>query len=246
VARVSGWFVASVGCAVLAGAVSPRTPGRRLDQLRVAGADSARSRRGAAIAVPGGRWLYQGWGLLWRARSAQRTRAALVELADALSAELRAGAAPREALWRAARDQAGFSAVAAAARSPSGDVVSALRDVAALGGGAAAADLATAWVVCESTGGRLAAPVARLAGAWRDEEQVRREVSAALAGPRATAVLLAGLPLAGLAMGASLGADPIGLLRQPSVALFVLAPGLFLEVAGLVWISRITRRAATW
>jgi len=69
---------------------------------------------------------------------------------------------------------------------------------------------------------------------------------AALAGPRATAVLLAGLPLAGLAMGASLGADPIALLGQPSVALFVLAPGLLLEAGGLLWITRITRRAAMW
>ena len=124
----------------------------------------------------------------------------------------------------ATRDQPRFVAVAAAARSPAGDVVSALHELATLAGGATAADLATAWMVCETTGGQLAAPVARLAGAWRDDEQVRREVTAALAGPRATAVLLAGLPLAGLAMGAALGADPVALLRQPSVALVVLVP----------------------
>ena len=185
-------------------------------------------------------------GRLFRAREADQTRMGLIELADALAAELQAGAAPREALWRASRDQPRFAAVAAVARSPAGDVVPVLHELARLSGGAGAADLATAWVVCETTGGRLTGPVARLAGAWRDDEQVRREVTAALAGPRATAVLLAGLPLAGLAMGASLGADPAATFREPAVAMVVVVPGLLLEVAGLVWTAGIMRRAAAW
>ena len=239
---MSGCFVASVGCAMLAGALLPRAPDRGLNRLRAAGAG-----RGIAAGKSSRRqWHPRARGLLFRARDAQLTRAGLIELADALYAELRAGAPPREALWRAARDQPRLAEVAAAARSPAGDVGSALHDMATVPGGAAAADLATAWSVCETTGGRLAPPVARLAGAWRDDEQVRREVTAALAGPRATAVLLAALPLAGLAMGAALGADPIALLRQPSVALVVLVPGLLLEVAGLLWTAGVTRRAATW
>lgn len=255
------WFVASVTCALLAGALLPHGPGRALDLLRPVGAppgpaqgagpDTVPRRLWQALAERGGvrgagQWRDLMTDRLFRARDADRTRAGLIELADAMSAELRAGAAPREAIWRAARDQPRFAVVAAAARSPGGDVVTALHELAARAGGAAAGDLATAWLVCENTGGRLAAPVARLAGAWRDDEQVRREVSAALAGPRATAVLLAGLPLAGLAMGAALGADPVALLRRPSVALVVLVPGLCLEVAGLLWTAAITRRAATW
>jgi tight adherence protein B len=242
---MSWWFVGSVGCALLAGGWLPRPPDRGLDRLGVPGRDqgSARVRVGD---VPRVSWHQRVRALLSRARDAEQNRTGLIEVADALSAELRAGAAPRDALWHAARDHPRFAAVAAAARSPSGDVVSALHELAILAGGAAAADLATAWLVCETTGGRLAGPVARLAGAWRDDEQVRREVTAALAGPRATAVLLAGLPLAGLAMGAALGADPIALLRQPSIALVVLVPGLLLELAGLLWTAGITRRAATW
>jgi tight adherence protein B len=240
-------FGASVGCAGVAGACLARSPGQRLARLR-----SSIARRpdvtGLGNVGEGSRRTMFGLAgdRLGRARSGERTRVALIELADGLSAELRAGAAPREALARAARDQPVLAPVAAAARSPTGDVVSALHELATCAGGAAAADLATAWVVCESTGGRLAAPVTRLAGAWRDEEQVRREVSAALAGPRATAVLLAGLPLVGLAMSASLGADPLGLLTSAPVALSVLVPGLVLEGVGLLWITRITRRAATW
>jgi tight adherence protein B len=224
----------------VAGALLPRASGRTLGRLR--------SARSAPRLATGGRppWRERWNGRLIRARRAEQVRAGLIELADALSAELRAGAAPREAMHRAARDQPRFALVAAAARSPVGDVESALREVSTLDGAAAAADLATAWVVCEAAGGRLAAPVARLAGAWRDEEQVRREVRAQLAGPRATAVLLAGLPLVGLAMGAALGAHPVALLRQPSIALPVLVPGVFLQAAGLLWTARITRRAANW
>lgn len=237
---MSGSLLAAVGFALLAGGLLPTPPGRGLERLRVAaaGPDVAGAARG--------QWLERTTGWLFRARNAEQNRAGLIGLADALSAELRAGAAPREALWRAARDAPRFAGVAAAAQSPAGDVVSALHDLAKVPGGAAAADLATAWAVCEAAGGRLAAPVTRLSGGWRDEEQVRREVSAQLAGPRATAVLLAGLPVVGLAMGSALGADPVTLLRQPSMALVVLIPGLLLEVAGLFWTARITRRAATW
>jgi len=242
---MSVWFVASVGSALMAGALLARHPDRGLDRLRRSGAEHWSTE--VLVRAAPGRWLHQrATGPLFRRREAEQNRTGLIEVADALSAELRAGATPRDALWRATRDQPRFAAVAAAARSPAGEVVPALRELAILAGGAAAEDLATAWLVCETTGGRLAAPVARLAGAWRDDEQVRREVTAALAGPRATAVLLAGLPLGGLAMGAALGADPAAVLGQPSIALVVLVPGLLLEVAGLLWTAGITRRAATW
>jgi tight adherence protein B len=245
---MSGSIAAAVGCALLAGALLPQSPGRGLDRLRVvARADGVAGEGGVADGlVPRRGWLERAGRWLFRGRAAERNRIGLIELADALSAELRAGAAPREALWRAARDEPRFDAVAAAARSPAGDVVSILHELATLPGGAAAADLATAWAVCEATGGRLAPAVARLAVGWRDEEQVRREVSAQLAGPRATAILLAGLPLVGLALGTSLGADPIALVRQPSMVLVVAVPGLLLEVAGLLWTARITRSAANW
>jgi hypothetical protein len=196
---MSWWFVASVGCAALAGALPTRASDGGLDRLRSAGAGrgvtrgattgTARRHQTAQVVVgrvPGAWWCQQARGLLFRARDAEQTRTGLIELADALSAELRAGATPREALLRAARDRPQFAAVAAAARSPAGDVAAALHQLRTRAGGAAGADLAAAWLVCETTGGRLAAPVARLAGAWRDDEQVRREVTAALAvrGPR--------------------------------------------------------------
>jgi tight adherence protein B len=245
------WIVASVAAAVLAGAWLPQGPARGLDRLRSGGAQRmvAHGVAGRTVAVRGvavREVAAQVPLLLFRARNAQRNRIALIGLTDALSAELRAGATPRDALWRAARDQPLFAELAAAARSPAGDAVSALRNLATEDGCVAAADLATAWRVCETSGGRLAAPVARIAGAWRDDEQVRREVTAALAGPRATAVLLAALPIAGVAMASGLGAHPIALFLRPPVAALVVVPGLLLEVAGVFWTAGIARRAATW
>jgi tight adherence protein B len=231
---MSGWSLAAAGCAFVAGLLVPSGHDRGLGRLQSAHAPPQRR--------PRARW----WAPVRRARVAEVGRAGLVALADALAAELRAGATPREALWRATRDEPPFVAVATAARSPAGDVGSALQQLCDLPGCAAAADLATAWVVCETSGGRLAGPVSRLAGAWRDEEQVRREVAAQLAGPRATAVLLAGLPLVGVAMGGALGADPLLPFRRPSVALVTVLPGLLLEAVGLLWITALTRRAAAW
>ena len=77
------------------------------------------------------------------------------------------------------------------------------------------ADLAAAWRLVEVTGARLAARPARLAEAARTDEAVRREVAAQLAGPRATALLLALLPAAGVLLGTGLGADPVGSSSRP-------------------------------
>ncbi|MDQ1626305.1 MAG: tight adherence protein [Actinomycetota bacterium] len=188
------------------------------------------------------RLLAGGLGSLAGRRSAARRRTALVALADGLAAELRAGAAPRPALEAAARACPLLPEVAAAARSPAGDVAGALSGVGRLPGGEAGGDLAVLWTVCEAAGAGLAGPAARLAAGLRDEEQVRREVRAQLAGPRATAWLLAGLPAFGLLMGAALGAAPWRLLVGPTAVVLVV-PGLALEAAGLLWSRQLTRRA---
>jgi len=172
-----------------------------------------------------------------RARQAARRRTAILALTEGFAAELHSGAEPRAAISGAARASPLLGAVAAAARAPSGDVAAALRGV----GGDGADDLALLWEVGESSGAGLAVPAARLAGALRDDEQVRREVAAQLAGPRATAWLLAGLPVFGIAMGAALGARPIDVLSG-RLGMVLVVPGVLLEVAGLLWTGAIARR----
>ena len=176
-------------------------------------------------------------------RAAARRRAAVIELCSALGAELRAGAAARDALIAASRDARDVDHLAAVAAAPHGDVAQALRATAQRHGGAGLRRLAACWQVSERSGSGLAPSVSRLAATLRDEEQVRREVAAQLAGPRATAVLLALLPVFGLAMGNALGANPLAVLAGTPLGRGCLVLGLLLEVAGLLWTARITRRA---
>jgi tight adherence protein B len=176
-------------------------------------------------------------------REAARRRAAVIELCSALGAELRSGATGRDALIAASRDVPAVDHLAAVAAAPHGDVANALRATAERTGGAGLRRLAACWQVSERSGSGLAPSVSRLAATLRDEEQVRREVAAQLAGPRATAVLLALLPVFGLAMGNALGANPVAVLVGTPLGQGCLALGLLLEAAGLVWTARITRRA---
>jgi tight adherence protein B len=172
-------------------------------------------------------------------RRATRRRTAAVELVTILAAELRGGAEPRAALAAAAAGA--HPAVAAAARSPAADVpgvlASADKDVGLL------SDLAAAWRVVELTGAPLAGPAARLAAAARADEAVRREVAAQLAGPRATAMLLAALPLSGVLLGTGLGADPVGFLLMTPPGRVCLLVGTLLVATGVSWTEAIAARA---
>lgn len=179
------------------------------------------------------------WSARGGRRSAARRRAAALDLVTTLAAELRGGAEPRVALAAAAG--AAHPTVAAAARSPAADVPGALvaadEDVGLL------SDLAAAWRVVELTGARLAGPAARLAVAARADESVRREVAAQLAGPRATALLLAVLPVSGVLLGTALGANPGGFLLTTPPGQLCLVVGTLLVAAGVGWTEAIADRA---
>ena len=175
-----------------------------------------------------------------RRRAAAR-RAAAVDLVTALAAELRGGAEPRAALATACG--AAFASVAAAARSPATDPAAVLRTVAAAEGSELLADLAAAWQVTDAAGAGLAGPATRLAESARAADAVRRELDAALAGPRATAALLSMLPVAGVLLGSGLGADPLAFLVSSGGGRVVLLAGTLLIAAGVSWTEAIVRRA---
>lgn len=177
-------------------------------------------------------------------KQAAALQAALVELLGALGGEVGSGAEPRAALAAAAGDQPLLAEVVAAARSPDGDVAAKLHGLGARPGGALARDLAIVWAVADRTGASLAVPVARLFAAAREDERVRRELAAQLAGPRATARLLAGLPVLGLAIGASLGAQPARFLLATAPGRACLLIGAALLMVGLRWSRAIHRQAA--
>ncbi|MEV5647630.1 hypothetical protein AB0L57_05185 [Nocardia sp. NPDC052254] len=105
--------------------------------------------------------------------------------------------------------------------------------------------VADAWEVAERHGLALAdllhAARADLAGRRRFGERT----TAALAGARASAAVLAGLPLLGIALGQLMGAHPVQVLIGRGVGSFLLPLGTGLIGAGLLWADAITGRVRT-
>ncbi|MFB7494572.1 type II secretion system F family protein [Streptomyces sp. NPDC056161] len=184
------------------------------------------------------------------ARAARRAREergdAVIALCGALAGELRAGRQPGEALLRAARDSDGLgdaqATVLAAARF-GGDVPGALAAAARQPGAEGLRGLAACWRVAVDQGAGLAAGLDRLDAALRAERDQRADLRAQLAGPRATAVMLAALPVLGLLLGTAMGADPLRVLLHTGAGLGCLVIGGLFEVAGLWWTARIVRGA---
>nr|WP_261676290.1 type II secretion system F family protein [Streptomyces lusitanus] len=171
---------------------------------------------------------------------------AVVALCGALAGELRAGRQPGEGLSAAARDSGGLgghqAAVLAAARF-GGDVPGALTAAARQPGAEGLRGLAACWRVAVDQGAGLADGLDRLEAALRAERDQRADLRAQLSGARATAVMLAGLPVVGLALGAALGADPLHVLLHTPSGTVCLAAGGVLEGLGLWWALRIMRGA---
>jgi len=175
-----------------------------------------------------------------RDRAAAQVRRGVVDLCDALQAELVAGQSAGAALDRAAADWP-FVAPAARAAATGGDVVAALRVLARTPGGEALRVVAGAWQVAHRTGHGLADTLGRVATELRAAERTRRIVAGELASARATARLLAALPLLALAMGAGAGAAPWAFLLGHPAGLACLAGGLAAGYAGLAWIEALAR-----
>lgn len=104
--------------------------------------------------------------------------------------------------------------------------------------------LAACWRVCSAAGAGLAGAVDRMADGLRAAQAQQRLVESELAGPRATAGLLAVLPLAGVALGAALGAQPLTVLLHTRLGAACLTVGLALDALGVWWTGRIVARAA--
>ncbi|MGW4328479.1 type II secretion system F family protein [Nocardia sp. NPDC004573] len=169
----------------------------------------------------------------------------LLDALEAVIAELRVGAHPSAAAESAAREAQGASAQAFA--------VGAARS--RLGGSAAAG--------LRRPDSPISAELARVAGAWQVAEQhglalaellsaVRTDLAgrlrfhgrttAALAGARATAAVLACLPFLGIALGQMMGAAPLHVLFVSSAGTVLLPLGAGLACAGLLWTDVITRK----
>jgi tight adherence protein B len=185
-------------------------------------------------------------------RHESRRRQGLLAAVRLVVAELSAGSRPDAALGAAAAaadhaaadhgaaaDHAAAFAVAAATAGAGGDAADALLT-------ATSGDLAPfghAWRVAQSSGAPLADVLGRVAADLADQEQQQRSVGVALAGPRSSAALLAGLPVVGIALGAAMGARPLAFLLGTPQGRLVCCAGAVLDAAGVLWTQWLIQRA---
>ncbi|MBB5075615.1 type II secretion system F family protein [Nonomuraea endophytica] len=191
------------------------------------------------------RWAWMTRPVRRRRSTADEWHRASIELCHALSAELVAGRTPGEALARAIASvevPGDLREVTAAARD-GGDVAAALVAAAPEQGGEGLRRLAACWSVGVGVGGGMAALVERVALALRAAQAHRQDVAAQLAGPRATARLLAGLPVLGVGMAAAMGMRPLDFLFGGVPGLACLGAGVLLDIGGLWWTGRMARAA---
>jgi tight adherence protein B len=95
------------------------------------------------------------------------------------------------------------------------------------------------------TGCSLAGVAAAVEDDLRARARAETELRSAVAGPRASAAVLAGLPVLGLLMGSGVGADPWQVLTTTGTGNVLLVGGVALEVAGMAWSARLVRRAVS-
>jgi len=107
----------------------------------------------------------------------------------------------------------------------------------------AAARLAVAIDVSERSGAALAETLQRFADGVRADLQAEQERESALAGSRATAMILSVLPLAGLGLGGLIGSHPWQTLLLTSPGRVCLLAGSAAWLSGRAWSSALIRRA---
>ena len=168
----------------------------------------------------------------------QRRRTSVIELCDAMAAELAAGRTPDDAFTATTTLDPQISRELRSVRPPDH-----LAELAPLPGAEGLRLLAACWSVSAERGGALATVLDGLAAALRDEEAQRQDVAVQLAGPRTTARLLAVLPVLGLLMAVALGAHPLAFLCGTLPGLACLITGIALNLTGLYWTRHLASSA---
>ncbi|MGZ5398913.1 MAG: type II secretion system F family protein [Nocardioides sp.] len=195
---------------------------------------------GPLVAVPlllglGGRAL---WRLRRRRREAVDTSDRVLETCELLAAEVAAGQPPGHALARAASAWP-VLAPAAEAGTLGGDLPGTRRELAERPGASELRRVGAAWEVAHRSGSGLGDALARVAATVRADRATRRVVESELASARATARLVAALPILVLLLGAGATTSPWTFLVATPVGWGCLMGGLALGMAGIYWIERI-------
>jgi tight adherence protein B len=185
-----------------------------------------------------------------RIRRAAREGRALETALDVLVGELRAGSHPVRAFGVAADETDGpvagsLRAVAARARLGA-DVAAGL--AAASGSSALPAHwerLALCWRLASDNGLGIATLMRAAQRDIAERQRFSARVSSSLAGARATATILAALPVLGILLGQLIGARPLAFLLGGQTGGVLLLVGATLACGGLLWSDRIVDRVAS-
>lgn len=204
---------------------------------------------GAAVAV-----LLLGTAVHVHVRSKQRTNTAVRTMARtaqalrAMAGDLRAGAHPAHAAQAAAQDAdadvaAALEAMAMTARLGGEPEVGRAQEGETVGA-TALNRLRTAWSLARRHGLPLADVVDAVHRDVDARARLAAQLQARMAGPRASALMLAGLPVLGLLLGQAMGAEPLTVLATTAVGQVLFTVGAALVLGGVYWTSAITGRAA--
>lgn len=163
-----------------------------------------------------------------RRRSTRATMSERVRQLDALgalAADLRAG-------WPVATAASALSHPERSARVPAAGPEPAAQRLAAL--------TRAAFHLAERTGAPLADLLERVEADARAMDRALAAAAAQAAGARATAWLLAGLPLGGIALGYGIGVDPLAVLLHTPIGAGCAIAAIVLQFAGLAWADRLS------
>ena len=178
-------------------------------------------------------------GLRWPGRPLSGPPSMISVLTHVLEL-LRSGSPPDRA-WREAT---GLTTVSGSPEAAALQLMVAARPA---GARAAEARAAGAIIAASRLSAEVGAPLVdvldRLRSTLEADDEIASERAAALAGPRASARILAWLPLAGLGLGAAIGADPISVFADGGVGSAVMLAGLGCHLAGRALSRRLVRLA---
>jgi tight adherence protein B len=183
------------------------------------------------------------------ARSMEESRE-LQTAIEVLVGELRVGAHPAQAFAVAAQESAGpvsESCRAVAARARLGaDVSAGLRAVAQGSTLPGQWDrLAVCWQLAADHGLAMSTLMRAAQCDIAERQRFSGQVRSAMAGARATAVILASLPVLSVLLGQLIGAHPVAFLLGGQAGGWLLVIGTTLVCGGLLWSDQITDRAAS-
>ena len=236
--------------------LAPVRVGMPLRKIRGAGGIAACVAVVAAVLLPSTTVLalaVLGGTVVARYRRRRRSRRAMAEgraletALDVLVGELRVGSHPVRAFDVAADETAGPVAAAlraVAARAQLGaDVTGGLHAAARSSVLPAHWDrLAVCWQLAAEHGLAIATLMRAAQRDIAERQRFSSRVASGMAGARATAAILAGLPLLGVLLGQLIGARPLHFLLGGHVGGWLLLSGSVLACAGLLWSDRITDR----